>query len=83
LALPLCACADINKPGATTPLDRAIPTQTCEAILTPVKLPIITKATDARIAFVKDDAALLTANGRITAGRNCIANVRTHYATGK
>ena len=34
-------------------------------------------------AFIKDDAALITANGRIVAGRNCVADVRQQYSGAK
>ncbi|MGD9769473.1 MAG: hypothetical protein AB7U62_17700 [Pseudolabrys sp.] len=35
---------------------------------------------DANVAFVKDDAALIAANGRIAAGRACVIDVRKRYA---
>lgn len=78
LALALCGCA--TDPAGTPPLTRAVPTQTCERILAPVPLPALKATDDARAAFMKDDAALLTANGRINTGRNCIVDVRTRYA---
>jgi hypothetical protein len=83
LALLLCGCAHTPQVADTTPLNRAIPTQTCEQILRAVPLPKVTAETDAREAFIRDDAALLNANGRINAGRNCIVSVRTDYAAPK
>jgi hypothetical protein len=35
---------------------------------------------DARAAFLKDDAALITAGDRIDAGRNCNADLRKRYS---
>lgn len=46
-------------------------------------LPAVKPSDDARQAFLKDDAALITANGRIDAGRNCNADMRKRYATEK
>lgn len=60
-------------------LNRSIPTQRCERILQSVPLPKIGPNDDARVAFMKDEAALITANGRIRTGRNCIAHVRRSY----
>jgi hypothetical protein len=78
LATSLCGCVTTEQ-GAVG-LARAIPTQTCELILKAVPLPQATATTDARAAFIEDDAALLTANDRIRAGRHCIADIRTGYA---
>jgi len=35
---------------------------------------------DSLDAFLRDDAALITADGRIDAGRNCVHDMRAHYA---
>lgn len=76
MALVLCGCASADKLPV---LARAVPTQTCEKILQPVPLPEVRPTDDARVAFMRDDAALITANGRIDAGRNCVAAVRKSY----
>lgn len=83
MALLLCGCASNATKFGETPLARAIPTQTCEAILTKVPLPPVKPTDDARSAFIRDDAALLTANGRIATGKSCIAAIRTDYAAPK
>jgi hypothetical protein len=79
LASILCGCATSSKPG-TPPLERSLPTQTCEKILAPVAPPAVTAQTDARTAFLRDDGALINANNRINAARNCIATVRKKFA---
>lgn len=56
-----------------------LPTERCEQILQEVPLPPVRLKDDARVAFMKDEAALITANGRIGAGRSCIADVRQKY----
>lgn len=83
--MALCGCASQSAKlgGSTTPLNRALATQPCEAILAPVPLPPVKPTDDARDAFIKDDAALLNANGRINAGRGCISDIRTDYAAPK
>ena len=75
----LCGCAHPNELTGTPPLAVEIP-NTCERILKPVPLPKVTAKTDARGAFLADDAALITAHGEIESGRGCIADVRTRYA---
>jgi len=57
--------------------------QVCERVLAPVKRPAVTATTDARVAFVKDDAALSIARGEIKNGRRCVADVRQRYAAQK
>jgi hypothetical protein len=49
-------------------------------VLVPVPLPAVTADDDARAAFLKDDAALMTANRRIRTGRGCVADLRKAYA---
>jgi hypothetical protein len=44
-----------------------------------VPLPAVSAKTDAGLAFLKDDAALMTANGRIASGRACVADTRMRY----
>lgn len=78
-ALPLCGCAgNPGNPGLIV----NVPT-TCERVLKDVPLPLVKKTDDARDAFVKDEAALIIARGEIRTGRNCVADMRTRYATGK
>lgn len=45
-----------------------------------VPLPPVKPTDDARLAFLKDDAALITANGRIQAGHDCNVDMRLHYS---
>ena len=52
----------------------------CERVLVPVVLPAISPTDDARVAFVKDDAALIKANGVIGRGRRCLVEQRALYA---
>lgn len=54
----------------------------CERILTPVTLPPVSANDDAHVAFFKDEAALLTANGRLLRGRACAKHQREHYEGG-
>lgn len=46
-------------------------------------LPPVTAKTDARIAFARDDVALIKAAGEIDIGRACIGNVKAAYAAPK
>lgn len=77
----LCGCASLPVREGQAPLARTLP-DTCEKILVAVPLPAVKPTDDARLAFLKDDAALLTANGRIDAGRNCSADMRKRYQEG-
>jgi hypothetical protein len=76
LSALLSACADPNRLPA--PLAVEIP-DTCERLLVPVAIPGGPKD-DARVVARARRAALITANGEIEAGRNCIADVRTKYS---
>lgn len=78
LATMLCGC-ETAKLLAPPSLRVDLPTKTCEQILREVELPPATGKDDAHIAFVKDEAALITANKRIHDGRACVADVRTQY----
>ena len=78
--LSACATTGNNGPRGAASLGRALPTQTCEAILRQVPLPQITAAMDARKALLLDEGALLNANSRIRIGRNCIVAVRKAFA---
>lgn len=55
---------------------------TCERVLVPVPLPAVRPTDDARGAFEKDDAALLSANARIRTGHDCVADQRRALAKG-
>jgi hypothetical protein len=80
-ALLLCGCASLPNSGAAgdAKLDRTLP-DTCEKILKTDPLPAVTAKTKAGVAFLKDDAALITADGRIDAGRGCVHDMRQQYS---
>ena len=78
LALGLCGCASASRDLAA-PLAVEIPA-TCERLLEQVPLPPVKASDDARAAFLKDDAALITANARLAAGRACLLDLRQRYA---
>lgn len=80
LTLSGCASGDKLLPKQ---LAVDLPTATCERILTAVPMPKVSDTDDARAAFVRDEAALIIANGRIVAGRDCVADVRRRYGRGK
>lgn len=61
------------------PLKRTLP-DTCERILRRDPLPVIKPTDDARVAFTKDDAALIIAGNRIDAGRGCVHDMRQDYS---
>ena len=52
----------------------------CERILQPVQFPPVNAKTDARVAFVRDEAAIRIMQKNIINGRACIADVRRRYA---
>jgi hypothetical protein len=79
-ALTLSACGTDGKLGGAPPLVVKVPT-TCERILAPVALPDVKPTDDARVAFVRDDAALIRARSEIYRGRHCIHDQRLLYAT--
>lgn len=80
MAPAVCSCAEkLAERKGRAPLGTRIPA-TCERILKRVPMPPVAETDDARIAFMRDEAALITANGRIDAGRNCIADVRADLA---
>ena len=78
LVVSSCAEKLAERKGAA-PLGTQIP-DICERILKPVPMPKVAETDDARIAFRRDEAALITANGRIVKGANCIADVRADLA---
>jgi hypothetical protein len=81
LALPLCACA-ADKSHGIPPLAVKMPS-VCERLLPPIALPPIAATDDARVAFVKDDAALIKARAEIERGRHCVIEQRELYAAPK
>jgi len=75
LALSLCGCASANKlpvlprdPDAGLREDPAIRASARGAA-----------HDDARVAFMKDEAAIITRQRRIDAGRDCARRVRKSY----
>lgn len=52
----------------------------CEAFLQPVKVPAVTRKTDARVAFTRTADALDEANDRLTVGALCVGDERRDYA---
>lgn len=88
MALTLCGCeATLNqslveKAPAPLAVDlRAL--NTCRAFLKPVPLPDLKvgPAGDfADVAIQKEDAAIMTANGRIVAAEHCVGDVQARYA---
>lgn len=77
--LMLCGCASFRSADLPAPLKAVLP-DICERILEPVDLPAVGPEDDARVAFMKDDAALIVANGRIAGGRACVRDMRDDYA---
>jgi hypothetical protein len=81
-ALLLCGCANqsLIKAGIPALTVNLSALDTCKAALADVALPPVTAATDARAAFVADDAKLIEARGEIAIGRTCITDVQQSYA---
>lgn len=77
--LTLCGCAASSNPAGAPGLAVKAPVA-CERVLVPVELPAVKATDDARVAFVKDDAALIKARGVIARGRSCLAEQRALYA---
>lgn len=75
----LCGC---GAKDSLPPLKVDLP-DTCERALVEVSLPDVKPTDDARLAFIKDDAALITANAVIRRGRGCVADMRKLYREGK
>lgn len=79
MALLLCGCAtSADRLPAPLRVDLSA-LETCERLLKTVPLPAATEDDDARSAFVRDEAALITANERLDKGRGCVASVRQRY----
>lgn len=83
MATSLCACGPGGKlqsfKAGDGKLEVKLPA-VCEAFLTPVPSPEVTAKTDARVAFVKADAALDEANSRLESGGSCVRDQREAYA---
>jgi hypothetical protein len=78
LAPSLCGCASLSDLPA--PLARALPAS-CLKLLTQTPLPAVTPTMDARVAFMKDEAALLSDKAHIAAYLACDGDLRAGYAT--
>jgi len=74
----LWGCAGMHA-DLPAPLQVQVP-DICERVLEPVGMPPVTPRDDARVAFMKDEAALITANERIKGGRACVQDMRSGYA---
>ena len=85
VVLPLAGCASFKlnigqsppKPPApiVSDIKRQIPND-CETLAVPVPLPPVTKGQNAKKSLAEHRAALVTADGRLDATRNCEAQVR-------
>lgn len=54
----------------------------CGELMADVPLPAVDARTDARVAFARDDAALIEAKKRLANGRGCVGEVRRRYQGG-
>ena len=52
----------------------------CEVFLQPVKVPVVTPKTDARLAFTRAADALDDANDRLIVGGYCVRDERASYS---
>lgn len=52
----------------------------CRRFLDPTPLPPVAETDDARVAFLKDEAALFSANADKAAANKCVAGVQQRYA---
>lgn len=52
----------------------------CDAFLAPVKVPVVTPKTDARLAYTRTADALDDANDRLTVAGLCASGQRSDYA---
>jgi hypothetical protein len=73
----LCGCVTTDDRDAG--LTRAIPVKPCKDIGGPVALPKVKPTDDARGAFIKDDAALMTANERLHKHQSCLDDLARAY----
>lgn len=77
--MSLSGCASFKAAELPAPLRASLP-DICELILTPVDMPAVGPKDDARVAFMKDEAALIVANERIKGGQGCVRDMREDYA---
>lgn len=83
MATILCGCGPAGRLGSFQAGDGRLEVElpaVCEAFLQRVPVPPVTAKTDAHIAFIKVDAALDEANGRIENGGSCVRDQRELYA---
>lgn len=80
MAPTLCGCVTDGTSGTPKLAVNLSALQVCETILKDVPLPAVTAATDARVAWARDELALAVARGEITNARNCVVYVRRRYA---
>ena len=83
-AMVLSGCATAQQSRTAPPLSVNLSAlQVCESILKPVAFPPATAQTNAKLAFVRDEAAIKIARYEIENGRRCVAQVRRSYAAPK
>jgi hypothetical protein len=86
-ALLLTGCAELNDKLAGYSKGDAKLTVTlpavCDVFLQPVKVPVVTSKTDARLAFTRAADALDDANDRLIVAGYCVRDERTDYAASK
>ena len=76
LLVTCSGCAQLsNHVAVGPPLSLHMP-EDCEAIAAPVPLPVVTKGHSAKSTLGQHRAALVNANNRLTAVRECEARVR-------
>lgn len=76
--LLMCSCA---RDVSNLPIDQQVdqPAE-CEKILERVNVPDRGRKYPARTAYLEQKAGVITANGRIAAGRTCIEDQRAKYS---
>ncbi len=80
MALLLTACATNNDiDNGDLPLAVHLP-KICEGFLVPVKTPVVTPKTDARVAYTKTADALDNANTRLSIGGDCVRDERSLFS---
>jgi len=52
----------------------------CEGFLVPVKVPLVTRTTDARVAYTRTADALDSANTRLSIGGDCAHDERSLFS---
>ena len=86
-ALLLTGCAELKDKLASfskgdAPLAVTLPA-VCEVFLQPVKVPVVSAKTDARLAFTRTADALDDANDRLIVGGYCVRDERVAYEGSK